>query len=269
MTLRAVTVSHQPILFVADDDPDALARTEAELTRSYGGDYRIVSERSASVAVAELRRLRDRGERGGARAGRRVDGGGARLGPARPGPRPAPARQAGAPDRLGRLARPADGRRDACCDGGGEGGLLRAQALAPRGGAVSPRDHRVPARVVARARRELVRARRHRRAGPAAHARDPRPPAPQRCAARPRDARLATGRGAARGRQGGRGGATRCPSSATGPSWSIRPTSEIVEAFGVDTAPAASPTTTSWSSAPARPGCPRRSTRPRRGCARS
>ena len=57
-----MTVSHQPILFVADDDPDALERTEAELTRRYGGDYRIVSERSAPVAVAELGRLRDRGE---------------------------------------------------------------------------------------------------------------------------------------------------------------------------------------------------------------
>lgn len=54
--------SVQPIIFVADDDPRALARTETELRRRYGEDYRIVCERSAPVAVTELGRLRDRGE---------------------------------------------------------------------------------------------------------------------------------------------------------------------------------------------------------------
>ena len=118
----------------------------------------------------------------------------------------------------------------------GKGGLLRAQALAPRGGAVPPRDHRVPARVVARALRELVRARDHRRAAtsPRTHEiRDllRRSGVPHGFS-RPR---LASGaRSCSRTSRRTRPGD---PSSAfaTAPCSSIPPTSEIVKAFGVGT----------------------------------
>ena len=55
--------TQQPVLFVADDDPDALARTEAELRRRYGRDYRIASEGSTEAAAADLERMRDQGDR--------------------------------------------------------------------------------------------------------------------------------------------------------------------------------------------------------------
>ena len=80
----------------------------------------------------------------------------------------------------------------------------------------------------------------------AAHARDPRPPAPQRRAARLTAPRLAMGRGAARGRR------PRTPPG--GPSIRLRdgtvlvdPTNEeIVEAFGVDTGSVEPSPTSTW-----------------------
>jgi hypothetical protein len=41
----------RPLLLVVDEDEDALARTERELTRRYGGDYDVRAERSAAGAV--------------------------------------------------------------------------------------------------------------------------------------------------------------------------------------------------------------------------
>jgi len=39
---------------VVDDDASALERTTGELLRRYGSDYRVVAERSATVALAAL-----------------------------------------------------------------------------------------------------------------------------------------------------------------------------------------------------------------------
>jgi thioredoxin reductase (NADPH) len=52
----------QPVLLAVDGDAEALARTEQELTRRYGGDYRIRAERSATAALRELESLREQGE---------------------------------------------------------------------------------------------------------------------------------------------------------------------------------------------------------------
>jgi thioredoxin reductase (NADPH) len=52
----------EPVLLAVDGDPDALARTEIELERRYGQDYRVVTLSTAAEALAELKRLRDEGE---------------------------------------------------------------------------------------------------------------------------------------------------------------------------------------------------------------
>jgi thioredoxin reductase (NADPH) len=53
-----VSATPQPVILVADDDPKALARTEAELRRRYGEDYRVVCECDTTTATGELERLR-------------------------------------------------------------------------------------------------------------------------------------------------------------------------------------------------------------------
>jgi thioredoxin reductase (NADPH) len=52
----------EPVLLAVDGDPDALGRTEIELTRRYGQDYRVMTETTAEGALAALRRLREDGE---------------------------------------------------------------------------------------------------------------------------------------------------------------------------------------------------------------
>jgi thioredoxin reductase (NADPH) len=54
--------TRRPVLFVVDDDSEALARIREELTRRYGADYRVVCERSAGAALDRLREMRDAGE---------------------------------------------------------------------------------------------------------------------------------------------------------------------------------------------------------------
>jgi thioredoxin reductase (NADPH) len=54
-----VSSTLQPVILVADDDPKALARTEAELRRRYGEDYQVVCECDTGTAKGELERLRD------------------------------------------------------------------------------------------------------------------------------------------------------------------------------------------------------------------
>jgi thioredoxin reductase (NADPH) len=49
----------EAVLLAVDRDPDALARVEIELTRRYGQDYTIVTERSAEEGRAILERLRE------------------------------------------------------------------------------------------------------------------------------------------------------------------------------------------------------------------
>jgi thioredoxin reductase (NADPH) len=51
-----------PVLMTVDDDQEALERTEDELTRRYGGDYRIVSEMSPVRANEELARMAEAGD---------------------------------------------------------------------------------------------------------------------------------------------------------------------------------------------------------------
>jgi thioredoxin reductase (NADPH) len=51
----------RPLLLAVDEDEDALARTERELTRRYGGDYDVRAERSAAGAVSALEEMCDTG----------------------------------------------------------------------------------------------------------------------------------------------------------------------------------------------------------------
>ncbi len=51
-----------PILFVVDDDSEALGEFERALRRRYGADFRVMAERSPEVALATLERLAQRGE---------------------------------------------------------------------------------------------------------------------------------------------------------------------------------------------------------------
>ena len=50
------------MLLAVDGDPDALARTEIELSRRYGQDYTVLTESTAAGGLAALERLRDEGE---------------------------------------------------------------------------------------------------------------------------------------------------------------------------------------------------------------
>jgi thioredoxin reductase (NADPH) len=49
----------EPVLLAVDGDLDALGRTEIELTRRYGQDYRVMTESTAEGALATLRKLRE------------------------------------------------------------------------------------------------------------------------------------------------------------------------------------------------------------------
>ena len=51
-----------PLLLAVEEDPAALAHLERELTRRYGGDYRVRAERSAAEALRALEGARDAGE---------------------------------------------------------------------------------------------------------------------------------------------------------------------------------------------------------------
>lgn len=51
-----------PILFVVDDDSEALGEFERALRRRYGADFRVMAEHSPEVALATLERLAQRGE---------------------------------------------------------------------------------------------------------------------------------------------------------------------------------------------------------------
>jgi thioredoxin reductase (NADPH) len=51
-----------PLLLAVEEDPAARARVERELTRRYGGDYRVRAERTAADALRALESLRDAGE---------------------------------------------------------------------------------------------------------------------------------------------------------------------------------------------------------------
>ena len=55
-------VKRAPVLLAVDDDLAALNSIESELLRRYGGDYRVVCERSADAGIAALERLRAAGD---------------------------------------------------------------------------------------------------------------------------------------------------------------------------------------------------------------
>jgi thioredoxin reductase (NADPH) len=52
----------RPVITVVDDEPQALAALLGALARRFGGDYRIVSHRSARAALDDLERIRADGE---------------------------------------------------------------------------------------------------------------------------------------------------------------------------------------------------------------
>lgn len=53
----------KPVILAVDDDPDVIGLIGHELTKRYGDDYRVMTARAASTAIAELERLRDAGDR--------------------------------------------------------------------------------------------------------------------------------------------------------------------------------------------------------------
>ena len=61
--MDADRVDERPVIMAVDDDPDVLGLIGAELTKRYGEDYRVVTARAASTAIAALEEMRDTGER--------------------------------------------------------------------------------------------------------------------------------------------------------------------------------------------------------------
>jgi thioredoxin reductase (NADPH) len=47
----------QPVLFAIDDDPGVIHALRGDLTRRFGGDFRVIGESSAAAGLATLRRL--------------------------------------------------------------------------------------------------------------------------------------------------------------------------------------------------------------------
>jgi len=51
-----------PILLLVDDDPETLASLASALERRFGADYRVLTERSPTSALARLEHACERGE---------------------------------------------------------------------------------------------------------------------------------------------------------------------------------------------------------------
>ena len=51
---RSMTRPRPPVLMAVDDEPAKLAMVERELGRRFGGDYRVVGERTAEAALEVL-----------------------------------------------------------------------------------------------------------------------------------------------------------------------------------------------------------------------
>lgn len=51
-----------PILLLVDDDPETLASLASALERRFGADYRVLTERSPTSALARLEQACERGE---------------------------------------------------------------------------------------------------------------------------------------------------------------------------------------------------------------
>src|SRR6478735_1259054 len=60
-TARGVSMT-RPLLLVVDHDLDALARTEAELARRFGADFRVRGESDSTVALQHLELAAERGD---------------------------------------------------------------------------------------------------------------------------------------------------------------------------------------------------------------
>ncbi len=54
--------SFQPVFFVVDEDPSAVAMLVGDLERRFHADYRVVGESSAAAALQRLAALRDAGD---------------------------------------------------------------------------------------------------------------------------------------------------------------------------------------------------------------
>jgi thioredoxin reductase (NADPH) len=53
----------RPVILAVDDDPDVIELIGGELSKRYGDDYRVLTARAASTALAQLESLRDAGDR--------------------------------------------------------------------------------------------------------------------------------------------------------------------------------------------------------------
>ena len=53
----------RPVILAVDDDPDVIELIGDELSNRYGRDYRVITARAASTAVAALERMREEGDR--------------------------------------------------------------------------------------------------------------------------------------------------------------------------------------------------------------
>lgn len=61
MATSSDRVDDRPVILAVDDDPDVLDLIGEELSKRYGHDYRVVTARAASTALAELESLRESG----------------------------------------------------------------------------------------------------------------------------------------------------------------------------------------------------------------
>jgi DNA-binding NtrC family response regulator len=54
-------VDERPVIVVVDDEADALSAIRNALTRRFGGDYRVVSRRSARTALDDICAIKEKG----------------------------------------------------------------------------------------------------------------------------------------------------------------------------------------------------------------
>lgn len=57
------TTEDRPAILAVDDDPDVISLIGDELSKRYGHDYRVITARAASTALAELEGMREAGDR--------------------------------------------------------------------------------------------------------------------------------------------------------------------------------------------------------------
>ncbi len=141
--------SNRPTMLVVDDEPAALERIERELSAPLRGRLHDHLHELVRAGTAATRAPTRRRPAGRPRARRPVDARDHRQRAAGAGSRAAPAREAGAPRRMGRLGRSRHRPGDVEGDGPRLDRLLPAQALHQPRRVLPPHDQRFPLRVVA------------------------------------------------------------------------------------------------------------------------